>query len=75
MTGIRRSGKSKLLSAFARYIRSIDSTSNVIEIDLTKLRFEKLKDHFPFITKNQNKIPQKTKMKHHKKLKQNPAKN
>lgn len=45
VTGIRRSGKSKLLSAFARYIRSIDSTSNVIEIDLTKLRFEKLKEY------------------------------
>ena len=44
VTGIRRSGKSKLLSAFARYIRSIDSTANVIEIDLTKLRFEKLKE-------------------------------
>lgn len=45
VTGIRRSGKSKLLSAFARYIRSIDSTANVIEIDLTKLRFEKLKEY------------------------------
>lgn len=46
VTGIRRSGKSKLLSAFARYIRNIDSTANVIEIDLTKLRFEKLKEAF-----------------------------
>ena len=45
VTGIRRSGKSKLLSAFARYIRNIDSTANVIEIDLTKLRFEKLKEY------------------------------
>ena len=45
VTGIRRSGKSKLLSAFAGYIRSVDSTSNVIEIDLTKLRFEKLKEY------------------------------
>ena len=44
VTGISHSGKSKLLSAFARYIRSIDSTANVIEIDLTKLRFEKLKE-------------------------------
>ncbi|MDE5791706.1 MAG: ATP-binding protein [Muribaculaceae bacterium] len=45
VTGIRRSGKSKLLSAFARYIRSVDSTANIIEIDLTKLRFEKLKEY------------------------------
>ena len=45
VTGIRRSGKSKLLSDFAHYIRSIDSTANVIEIDLTKLRFEKLKEY------------------------------
>lgn len=45
VTGIRRSGKSKLLSAFADYIRHFDSTANVIEIDLTKLRFEKLKEY------------------------------
>ena len=45
VTGIRRSGKSKLLSAFAGYIRSVDSTANIIEIDLTKLRFEKLKEY------------------------------
>ena len=45
VTGIRRSGKSKLLSAFADYIRQIDSAANIIEIDLTKLRFEKLKEY------------------------------
>lgn len=45
VTGIRRSGKSKLLSAFATHIRQTDSTANVIEIDLTKLRFEKLKEY------------------------------
>ncbi|MDE5858070.1 MAG: ATP-binding protein [Muribaculaceae bacterium] len=45
LTGIRRSGKSKLLSAFADYIRHCDSTANIIEIDLTKLRFEKLKEY------------------------------
>ena len=45
VTGIRRSGKSKLLRAFADYIRQIDSTANIIEIDLTKLRFEKLKEY------------------------------
>ena len=45
VTGRRRSGKSKLLCAFADYIRHIDSTANVIAIDLTKLRFEKLKEY------------------------------
>ena len=45
VTGIRRSGKSKLLSAFAEYIRHKDSTANIIEVDLTKLRFEKLKEY------------------------------
>lgn len=45
VTGIRRSGKSKLLSAFADYIRQLDTSANIIEIDLTKLHFEKLKDY------------------------------
>ncbi|MBD5337347.1 MAG: ATP-binding protein [Bacteroides sp.] len=45
VTGIRRSGKSKLLSAFANHIRQIDLTANIIEIDLTKLRFEHLKEY------------------------------
>ncbi len=45
VTGIRRSGKSKLLSAFAEYIRQVDTSANIIEIDLTKLRFERLKDY------------------------------
>lgn len=45
VTGIRRSGKSKLLRAFAKYLHQIDSTANIIEIDLTKLRFEKLKEY------------------------------
>lgn len=45
LTGIRRSGKSKLLSAFADYIRNTQPEANIIEIDLTKLRFEKLKEY------------------------------
>lgn len=45
VTGIRRSGKSKLLSAFATYIRDVQPLANIIEIDLTKLRFEKLKEY------------------------------
>lgn len=45
VTGIRRSGKSKLLSAFADYIRRHDNDANIIGIDLTKLRFESLKEY------------------------------
>ncbi len=45
VTGIRRSGKSKLLSAFANYIRLGEPNANIIEIDLTKLRFEHLKEY------------------------------
>lgn len=45
LTGIRRSGKSKLLNAFADHIRQSDDKANIIEIDLTKLRFEELKEY------------------------------
>ncbi len=45
VTGIRRSGKSKLLNAFADYIRQVDPAASIVEIDLTKLRFERLKDY------------------------------
>lgn len=45
VTGIRRSGKSKLMSAFADYIRQNNPSANIIEIDLTKIRFEKLKEY------------------------------
>lgn len=45
ITGIRRSGKSRLLSAFADYIRQTDNSANIIEIDLTKLHFEQLKEY------------------------------
>lgn len=45
ITGIRRSGKSKLINAFAEYIRRNDADANIIEIDLTKLRFEELKEY------------------------------
>lgn len=45
LTGIRRSGKSKLLEAFARQIKAEDASANIIAIDLTKLRFEALKEY------------------------------
>lgn len=45
ITGIRRSGKSKLLSAFSEHILKEDPAANIISIDLTKIRFEHLKDY------------------------------
>ena len=45
ITGIRRCGKSKLLSAFANHIAKNDATANIISIDLTKIRFEHLKEY------------------------------
>lgn len=45
ITGIRRSGKSKLLQAFAKYLREEDDNANIIFIDFTKLKFEKLKEY------------------------------
>lgn len=45
ITGIRRSGKSKLMGAFAQYVKSIDASANIIDIDLTKLRFEPLREY------------------------------
>lgn len=38
ITGIRRSGKSKLLSIFSQHIKSADPDANIINIDLTKIR-------------------------------------
>lgn len=45
ITGIRRCGKSKLLSAFANHIAKNDATANIISIDLTKIKFEHLKEY------------------------------
>lgn len=45
ITGIRRSGKSKLMQAFADYIKKHDPSANVIYIDYTKLSFEHLKEY------------------------------
>lgn len=45
ITGIRRSGKSKLLSAFSEHIFRKDESANIISIDLTKIKFERLKEY------------------------------
>lgn len=45
ITGARRSGKSKLMQAFARYIQTEDNSANIIFIDFTKLKYEKLKEY------------------------------
>ncbi len=45
VTGIRRCGKSKLLEAYARHVLQTDPQANIIAIDLTKLKFEDLKEY------------------------------
>lgn len=45
VTGIRRSGKSRLLVSFVDFIRVKDPTANIISIDYTKLKFEHLKEY------------------------------
>ena len=45
ITGIRRSGKSKLLEAYKDYLIAKYNEINIVYIDLTKLKFEKLKEY------------------------------
>lgn len=45
LTGIRRAGKSKLLSETAKRLDALGAKTNVIAIDLTLMKFEKLKDY------------------------------
>ena len=45
ITGVRRCGKSKLLGAFSDYVLKTDVTANIIYIDLTKIKFEHLKEY------------------------------
>jgi hypothetical protein len=45
ITGVRRSGKSKLLEEYIEWIEENDPKSNIISIDLTHLKFEELKEY------------------------------
>lgn len=45
ITGVRRSGKSKLLEEYIAWIEKNEPESNIISIDLTILKFEELKEY------------------------------
>lgn len=45
ITGVRRSGKSKLLEEYIRWIENNEPKSNIIYLDLTNLKFEALKEY------------------------------
>ncbi len=45
ITGVRRSGKSKLMLSFIDYLKDNDKDANVIFVDFTDLQFENLKEY------------------------------
>ncbi|MDO4218864.1 MAG: ATP-binding protein [Synergistaceae bacterium] len=45
ITGIRRSGKSKLMESYIQYLQETDLDANIIAIDYTDIAFENLKEY------------------------------
>ena len=45
ITGIRRSGKSKLMDSYMDYLKKNDSSANIIFVDFFNIKFEKLKEY------------------------------
>lgn len=45
ITGVRRSGKSKLLESFIEYIKQTDSDANIIHINYSLSEFEPLMEY------------------------------
>ena len=45
ITGVRRSGKSKLLEAFQNYLRGTFPEANIIHVNFNLVKYEKLKDY------------------------------
>ena len=49
ITGIRRSGKSKLMQAYMEYLRSHFENINIIFIDFMDLAYEEIKEYLSLI--------------------------
>ena len=47
ITGIRRSGKSKLMQAYIAYLKSNFENINIIFIDFMDLAYEEIKEYHP----------------------------
>lgn len=45
ITGVRRSGKSKLLEAFKKYVCETNPKANIIHVDFNRTQFEHLKEY------------------------------
>ena len=45
ITGIRRSGKSKLMESYIDYLKANDSSANIIFIDFFNIKYEELKEY------------------------------
>ena len=55
ITGVRRAGKSKLLEALKKYVQTNIKDSNIIHINYSLTKFEKLKEYHAldeYVTKN-----------------------